>query len=152
MPLSVTPSSNFLGESSRGSDENIPRQTGCDVCGCEEGVEYCHGTRKKKKKERKERERGKKRDKIATPLPVGGVEAPVEAPVQSSWHTYELCIRCSLCVIARCIIIPGEKVSVTIPSGTRYPWNRWKNAGWRPIQRMGIVTMRIEIEIISNRK
>lgn len=107
---------------------------------------------KKKKKERKERERGKKRDKIATPLPVGGVEAPVEAPVQSSWHTYELCIRCSLCVIARCIIIPGEKVSVTIPSGTRYPWNRWKNAGWRPIQRMGIVTMRIEIEIISNRK
>lgn len=52
----------------------------------------------------------------------------MEAPVQSSWHTYELCIRCRLCVIARCIIIP-EKVSVTIPSGTRYPWNRWKNGG-----------------------
>lgn len=57
----MTPSSNFLGESSRGSDENIPRQTGCDVCGCEEGVEYCHGTRKKKEK-RTEGE-GKRKEK-----------------------------------------------------------------------------------------
>lgn len=52
-----------------------------------------------------------RKDRIATPLPIAarGVHAPVEAPVQSSWHTYELCIRCSLCVIARCIIIPERK-------------------------------------------
>lgn len=52
-----------------------------------------------------------RKDRIATPLPIAAreVQAPVEAPVQSSWHTYELCIRCSLCVIARCIIIPERK-------------------------------------------
>lgn len=105
MPLSVTQSSNFLGESSRGSDENIPRQTGCDVCGGGRGRILPWNAKKTEggKEERK--------DRIATPLPIAarGVQAPVEAPVQSSWHTYELCIRCSLCVIARCIIIPERK-------------------------------------------
>lgn len=103
------PSGNFLGESSRGSDENIPRQAPC--------VTYVAGRIfspwKAKKNGRRKGRGGEGKGRIATPLlPIG-----VEAPVQSSWHTYELCIRRSLCAIVRCIIIP-EKVSATIPSGT----------------------------------
>lgn len=80
----------------------------CDVCGGS-NLFAVEGEKKRKAK----REGGEGKGRIATPLlPIG-----VEAPVQSSWHTYELCIRRSLCAIVRCIIIP-EKVSATIPSGT----------------------------------
>lgn len=65
----MTPSSNFLGESSRGSDENIPRQTGCDVCGRGRGRILPW-----KKTEGKEEGREKKKEKtrLQRPSPLWG--------------------------------------------------------------------------------